>query len=316
MGCTSAHKGMTLDFWDLVRVLFRRWQISLPMLVLSIAFTGLIFTHVKPNYVASAVVQLVPPLPQAPPKPTDPQPVRRNPWLVQDLSTLGNAALVSVMDVGYVESLKAAGYTDAYTATMTEGAPQVTFQVTGKSAAQATGTAEKLVQRYDQSVLYLQTSSGVADQDLIKPRRLDAGSNVTKSSSNVKRAVAAVGVVGLLMTIAVTIAVDAWLRRRRRAAMAGAEVSASVSAAAPPLPEPDATTLLVPDAPPMRRPDQPTTTLSMTRVPSATTNGTPGHKPPPAKRAQPKDASAPEPDYDVPHDATVVLPKASPALND
>jgi len=292
-----------LDFWDLIRVLGRRWRISLPLFALSMAFTALIFTHVKPDYVDTAFVQLVPPVPVAVPD-GQPAPVQRNPWLLQDLSTLGNAALVSVQDVGYVESLKNAGYTDSFTATMSQDAPQVTFQVTGKSAAQALATANKLVDKFNQGIESLQTTRGVAPVDLITPLRLDAGNNIVKSTSNVKRAIAAVGLAGILMTIAVTVGADAWLRRRRLAAMADVtadepEVEAAAAVAA--LPEPET-----------RRAN----TLTMTRLMAGPTNGAPPREAAQADRPEARPGSRRPDDYDVPVDATVVLPKATPALND
>src|SRR5215475_12178521 len=109
-------RGRTLDFWDLGRLLGRRWRISLPLLLLSVVMTVFIFTQVKPNYVGTAYVQLVPPVPAAVPA-GQPTPNQRNPWLAQDLKTLGNAGLVTVQDVSYIESLKELGLSDSFTAT-------------------------------------------------------------------------------------------------------------------------------------------------------------------------------------------------------
>ena len=139
-----------MDFWDLGRLVGRRWRIAVPMLVLAIVMTGLIFKQVKPDYVATAYVQLVPPTPVAMPA-GQPQRTQRNPWLTQSLATLGNAALVTIEDVGYVESLKEQGYSDSFTEAMNDSSPLITFQVTGKSVEQATGTADQLVDKFDTS---------------------------------------------------------------------------------------------------------------------------------------------------------------------
>lgn len=195
------------------------------MFALAIVMTALIFTQVKPDYVATAYVQLVPPTPAAVPPGEQPR-TQRNPWLTQSLATLGNAALVTIEDVGYVQSLKDKGFSDSYTEVMNDSSPLITLQVTGKSTEQATGTADQLVDKFDASLTSLQVAYGVADVDLITARRLDGGTNVAESSSNVKRAVAAVGVVGLLLAAAVTIASDAWLRRRARAKAARAAAAA------------------------------------------------------------------------------------------
>jgi capsular polysaccharide biosynthesis protein len=213
-----------LDFWDLGRLVGRRWRIAVPMFVLAIAMTALIFTRVKPDYIATAYVQLVPPTPAAAVA-NQPARIQRNPWLSQSLAALGNASLVTIQDVGYVQSLKDRGYSDSYTVAMNDSTPLITLQVTGKSEAQASGTADQLVEKFDQSLDSLQADYKVESIDLITARRLDGGTNVTESSSNVKRAVAAFGVVGLVLAAAVTIASDAWLRRRARAKANRAEAT-------------------------------------------------------------------------------------------
>jgi capsular polysaccharide biosynthesis protein len=325
-GAPSANKGTTLDFWDLGRVVGRRWRISVPLFVLAIAMTALIFTQVKPDYVATAYVQLVPPTPAAVPA-GQPQRPQRNPWLSQDLSTIGTAALVTVQDVGYIQSLKDEGYSDSFTATMGENSPLITIQVTGKSLEQASGTADQLAAKFDKSLNSLQAAYGVADVDLITSKRLDGGTNVAKSSSNVKRAVAAVGIVGLLLALAVTIAVDAWLRRRARAKAARA--AGAVSEAVPlSLNEPSPPAVhWVPD-----RSD--TSVLTMTRIftPANGNGARTADRPPPESRPSerpPADIrstdrgpvkAAPKgfdrADNDIPADATVVLPRATPVSDE
>jgi capsular polysaccharide biosynthesis protein len=300
-----------LDFWDLGKLLGRRWRISVPMLLLSIALTAVIFTHVKPDYVATAYVQLVPPVPVQV-EPGKPERAQRNPWLNEDLKTLASAAVVSVQDIGYIQSLKDTGYSDSFTAAVGDTTPLMTFEVTGKSAAQASGTADQLVDQFNKSLSSLQTSYGVTSVDLITSTRLDGGTNVVASSSNVKRSVAAVAVVGLLLAIAVTITADAWLRRRGRSKSAAAAAPPSV--AAPPL----LSSLF--DPPPAATETIP---LVMTRLfrASASSNGTPVRAAPERASSQPGSAetivngnrAVP---YDAPPDATVILPRTIPAVDE
>ena len=47
-----------LDFWDLTKVVFRRWKISLPLLLLSIVATGAIAATAKPDYIEDSYIQL------------------------------------------------------------------------------------------------------------------------------------------------------------------------------------------------------------------------------------------------------------------
>lgn len=297
-----------LDIWDLGRLLRRRWRIAVPILLVALVMTAFVFTQVKPNYVATAYVQLVPPVPTQPAPGSDQPPDLHNPWLSQDLRTLGNAALVSVQDLGYIQSLKDQGFSDAFTATMGDSTPLVTFEVTGKSAAQVKGTATQLVSRYSGSVSSLQTSYGATLVDEITARRLDTGTNITMSSSNKKRAVVAVLAAGVLLSVAVTVAADAWLRRRRSRATELADEAEPTPEATPP--------------PTRERPEvAETSTLTMQRIfTSGGTNGSTSPRHPADSRATDDDRGSDATiasrtgfdERDLPADATVVLPKAMP----
>jgi hypothetical protein len=299
-----------LDIWDLGRLLRRRWRIAVPILLVAFVMTAFVFTKVKPNYVATAYVQLIPPV-ISQTSPGDQAPDLSNPWLGQDLRTLGNAALVSVQDLGYVQSLKDQGYSDAFTATMGDSTPLLTFAVTGKSAAQVEQTATQLVSRYAGSVASLQTSYGATTADEITARRLDAGTNITVSSSNKKRAVVAVLAAGVLLSVGVTVAADAWLRRRRQDAAAEPETE-QVSDPEP-TPRP---------ASAQRRTEAvQTSPLTMQRIFTSPEKNGGSVRFTPDRRSIDADNSGDETvairtgfvERDVPNDATVVLPKAVPS---
>jgi hypothetical protein len=313
----SANKGFVLDIWDFGRLLRRRWRIAVPILLVALVMTALVFTQVKPDYVATAYVQLVPPVPTDTTPGNNQTPDLRNPWLGQDLRTLGNAALVSVQDLGYVQSLKDKGYSDSFTAIMGDSTPLVTFEVTGKSAAQVEGTATQLVSRYSGSVASLQTSYGATLADEITARRLDAGTNITVSSSNKKRAVVAVLAAGILLSVAITVSADAWLRRREQLAAQ----RASEAEPTPELPEPDVRGDAKPTADHRPEPLE-TSPLTMQRIfTSGGTNGSGPLRHPNDRRLVDDDRSSDATiairtgfaGHDLPADATVILPKAMPA---
>jgi len=205
-----------VDFWDLAKVLFRNWVVAVPMLLLTTGLTVLTFSAVKPDYVATAYVQLVQPAPPVPAKVGEPTRVQVNPWLGQGLQTLGNAAIVTVQEQSVVAAMKAAGYTDSFTFEMGGDTPMVKIEAVGKTKAQAAGTADELVARLTASVVTLQKNEHVIDADMIAARRLDQGTNVETSNSNVKRALVAVFAVGLMLTVATTVGFDALLRARAK----------------------------------------------------------------------------------------------------
>ena len=129
-------RGTTVDFWDLTKLLARRWVIVLPMLAVSALLAVLTVGQVKPDYVATAYVQLVPPVLEQT-KPNQATPDQRNPWLGLGLQTIGNAAVVTVQDKSVVDMLKASGLSETFTLTMAQQSPLVTFEIVGSTALQA-----------------------------------------------------------------------------------------------------------------------------------------------------------------------------------
>lgn len=302
-------EGKTLDFWDLTKVLFRRWKITIPMLMLTAGLTVLVYGAVDPDYVSTSYVQLVPPVPQ-PAKPGQPVVEQRNPWLGQGLQTLGNAALVTIQDQSVLDHFKATGLSDTYVFEMGSSSPMVKMEVTATSRKQAEDTANELVTRFNTSVASLQTAYGVSTADLITSRRLDLGNNIQKSSSSVKRAIVAVFGAGLLLTVGVTVGFDAWIRRRNGAGsgIPSTEIATAqdraIGMAAAGLPEPTMG----------HRP------LPLARMPKVvrSSNGVEdswyGKQPIVYQTAKRTPSGALEADYDVeePDDATIVIPNFLP----
>jgi hypothetical protein len=208
---------MTLDFWDLTMLLVRQWRLALPALLATLVLTVLTLVHVKPYYVCTAYVQLVTPLQAAVPA-GETQPTSGNPWLTQTLSTLGNAALVTVQDLTYAHQLKSEGYSDNYTVQLGGSNPLTVLTVTGRSRAQARDTANVIVAHYENSLADLQTSYGVASSEMITGQRLDTGSNITISSGRVKRDLLIVISGGLITATAISLLAELLARRRVRRA--------------------------------------------------------------------------------------------------
>lgn len=226
-----------MDFWDLTALVFRRWRIALPLLLLSIGATVFIALTAKPDYTMTSYVQLIP----AKVAPTD-DPASaslRNPWNQLGLNTLGQASIYATQDQQFLDMLKAGKHTENFTLTMTYPNPIVTVEVVGKDRADARETTQLVIDRLQRSALTLQKGSAVADADIIATQRLDQGQNLLPSRSKVKRAILAVAAAGLVLTAGGTVGFDAWARRRARlrARQEPAEVAtpvvASVSGAPP-----------------------------------------------------------------------------------
>ena len=165
--------------------------------------------------------------------------------------------------------MKAAGFSDSFTTAMTATSAVITFTVTGKSAQQATATATELVRRYADSVKTLQDQARIAPSDQITASRLGGAGGAVESSGNVKRALAAMGGAGLLMTAGATVGVDALLRRRSRRRLEQDDLLDVAPSSPAPAPGRPAT---VPDpspAPPRQPPAGPTVSRSVLQAVSA-----------------------------------------------
>ena len=205
-----------MDFWDLTRLLLRRWYFAVPALALTAIASVWTLVGVSPNYIATAYVQLAPPT-SKPTLPGEQSLDQRNPWIGLGTYNLANAAVLTVQQQAVVETLKANGYSESFTATLNSSSPLVTFEVTGSSAKQAIDTTNELIRRFTESIRNLQVETyGVADNDLVVARRIDTGTNITESDARVKRALVAVAGLGLLLTLAFTVAMDALVSRRAR----------------------------------------------------------------------------------------------------
>jgi hypothetical protein len=211
-------------------LIFRRWKIALPLLLLAIGGTVFVAFTAKPDYAMTSYVQLIPAKIGA----TDnPNVTLRNPWNQLGLNTLGQAAIYATQDQGFLEQLKKTNHTDNFTLTMTYPNPIVTVEVVGTTPSDARDTTELVVNRLRAAAESLQRNAGVGDADIIATQRLDAGANLLPSRSKQKRAILAVAAAGLIITAGGTVGIDAILRRRARKRLEGEGAASDESPSAP-----------------------------------------------------------------------------------
>lgn len=197
-----------MDFWDLTKLLFRRWHITLPLVVLTIAAVLVVGQTTKPDYKAKTYVSLVPPAVD--------NATQRNPWMNTGLNALAKTAMLTVQSSGVTKGLTASGYSGSYTLELAgDFEPIVMVEVVAPTEASATATAREVARLLDQTMTSIQSESRVAQADMITtlPVRVD---DVEVSSTKVVRAMIFVGVIGIVVTAAITVGLDAVLRRRRR----------------------------------------------------------------------------------------------------
>ncbi|GIH11014.1 hypothetical protein Rhe02_90810 [Rhizocola hellebori] len=210
-----------MDLWDLTRLLFRRWYVALPMLLVSLASVAVISQTVPPDYSATGHVTMIPPSQRTPAEnPTKIQ----NPWEELGFRALGQAVIIKLSEQKVLEDLVNAGYTDNFTVGMDDRTPLFTIESIGSSAEQAISTTRRVMKLIEEDVMARQTRYGVAGGDLITTLALDNGDTVVKITSKATRVLLVATALGVLLSAATTIAIDAILRRRsrRRAPLDGA----------------------------------------------------------------------------------------------
>ncbi|MEV6813233.1 hypothetical protein [Micromonospora sp. NPDC051296] len=218
-----------MDLWDMTKLLFRRWYISLPLMLAVLVLVGVASQVVKPDYSATAHIQLIPP-----PVVTGPdgrQKPIKNQWFDLGYAALGNATMIDVTRQSVLKQMAEEGLSDNVTVTM-DRVPLFEIEAVGNSPEQATATADRMLTLIEDAVAERQTSLRVAESDLITTLALDDGSEVEVQNSKVMRVMVVALGAGLLLTAGVTVGVDAILRRRTRRRAGNGTASATPEEAA------------------------------------------------------------------------------------
>jgi capsular polysaccharide biosynthesis protein len=205
-----------VDLWDLTKLLFRRWYVAAPMLLLSAAMVILVAITVGPDYSAKGHLQIIP-APSAG-KAADPTAKARptNPWMDLGYEALANAAALAVTDQAVLEDLADRGLTDSVTVTMDDNTVLLEIEAIGRTPTQATATVKEVIRLIEQDVAKKQSQYGVLPEDTISTLTLSDGTTPEVVRSKVMRVLVVAAGIGVLMTVAGTIALDALLRRRAR----------------------------------------------------------------------------------------------------
>ena len=196
---------------EVMKTLRKRWAITLILLVITVVGTAGAFKALPPTYQAKANVILLP-------SATVAKTTGGNPFLAFD-STLNQAADViryEVTDTRTGLALQAAGYSQSYTVTdaLDTGAPVLLVTVTGKNSAAVENTLTGVTNE-------ISTKLAAEQADLAAPNKIRSqvitfSPQPTTVSSKKLRSVLVVLAVGVLLTFAVPLGVDATATRRRQ----------------------------------------------------------------------------------------------------
>jgi hypothetical protein len=170
-----------VDFWDLAKLLLRRWYVAVPLLLFTVSSAAFTWLYITPDYKIIVYVQLIPP---AAPTVTAPNQVPeqlRNPWLDLGLESLNSAAGLTIRKAEFLEYLGEQGLSDNITITQGYPNPIAQIEVVGSSEEQTLATADLVATRFIDTVATLQTDRQVSANSMIRTFRLDTGESLEET---------------------------------------------------------------------------------------------------------------------------------------
>lgn len=210
-----------MDLWDISRLLLRRWFVCVPLLLVTVVVTLQTANYVKPEFTATGSVLLVPPTGKPAPAPAGKPASPGNPWAELGPVAMAQAVTIIHESQNNREAVAAAGWEPGYTLSIVTRSAIVTISSTSKSPAKAKGTVQYVLQALMHEVDAKQKAFEQQPVLKITTETLDSTGTVTTVTTGVRRAQIAISGVGVLVTIVMTIIVDALIKlaRRRRELM-------------------------------------------------------------------------------------------------
>jgi len=205
-----------VDLWDLTKLLFRRWYFALPLLLVSVATVYLTAKSVTPDYRATGYLQMIPPLASSQPQDPKAKPRPQNPWLELGFSALGKAVQLKVTSKENLERFGNTGLTDNVNVELSLDGTLFEIEAVGNSPDQATATVRELIRLLTAQIATSQREYRVFPEDTITTNVVDDGGDVEVVTTKQKRILVVAAGLGVLLTAAATIGLDALLRRLRR----------------------------------------------------------------------------------------------------
>lgn len=213
-----------MDFWDVAKRMWRRWYLTVPLLLLTAASAGWVAATVGPDYQVTSHIAVLPPELQR--NDNDSEVIRVNPWTVE---ALADAAAIRLMGKQLEEAIAAEGYKAEWTVEVTGLLPVLRIDVVAHRPEDARAVTARLLETVEAEVHEQQAEHNLQPGEEITTVRYDTGDSIETVTKKLKRALVAVAGVGIILTMAVVLAVDALARRKL--AKIEAEASADARAA-------------------------------------------------------------------------------------
>ncbi|MFY1672966.1 hypothetical protein ACN27G_23890 [Plantactinospora sp. WMMB334] len=205
-----------MDLLDLLKLMFRRWYVSAPIVVVTLGAALAFGVAIQPEYKTEVAILLVPPTTTAAPEP-DAAPRPGNPWLRIGENAMAQAVQISTSAHDARTRIAAAGGDPDYEVGLVTRSSILTVAVTAASEESARKTVEAVTQLIHDDVAGRQAPYQPNPGEQITTEVLDPGLNIVPSRSNVLRAQVVIVAIGMLLAAVAAVVHDALVRRRASA---------------------------------------------------------------------------------------------------
>lgn len=217
-----------MDLATAIRVVFRRWLVALVGVLLTAgAMYGAYEAMPRSYTTTSQVMLLLPPDAANPSVPTSPFL-----YLPGGLGALARIVILTTTDDRFRADMEARGFEPQYEVALDTQGPIVRFTVEGANPDNVAATRDELVRRFASEIDRVQQEEKVPERQLVHLRYLDGTTGPLPMTGDRVRAVAAVGVLGIALTLLAMFLIDRWLNSRaiRRRLRRESELADSVTA--------------------------------------------------------------------------------------
>jgi Chain length determinant protein len=198
-----------MDLWDVAKVMWRRRWVAAPLLLLSVVAAVFALLTVPPDYTAKGQIAVLPPS-QATGGARPGETTLVNPYTPD---TLAEFVAISLNRPEVKRQMFAAGFSVDYEVTMKGfGLTIIDILVSAKTNAQVTATLHRLIEMIQSE--FQRHQINLKPLESITTNVIDEGEEIKVVRTVGKRTLIVIVGVGVLVTVAVSLWVDALIRRR------------------------------------------------------------------------------------------------------
>ncbi|MGI5147815.1 hypothetical protein ACQEVC_15800 [Plantactinospora sp. CA-294935] len=206
-----------MDLLDLLKLMFRRWYVSAPIVVVTLGAALGFGLAIQPEYKTEVAILLVPPTTSAAAPEPNATPRPGNPWLRIGENAMAQAVQISTSAHDARSRIAAAGGDPDYEVGLVTRSSILTVAVTATSQESARKTVEAVTRLIHDEVAGQQAPYRPNPGEQITTEVLDPGLNIVQSRSNVLRAQVVITAIGILLAAVGAVVYDAVARRRASA---------------------------------------------------------------------------------------------------